>query len=80
MEKARTKCPIFLSEYSKGELGVQLLKRLVVNGISENLVEFLSLEDSHGVDSLKVDKTGVDCYLETKQNNIYRCKLKQNMP
>lgn len=66
----------FLSEYSKGELGVQLLKRLVVNGISENLVEFLSLEDAHGVDSLKVDKTGVDCYLETKQDNIYPVQVK----
>lgn len=60
----------FMSSYSKGELGVQLLKRLVVNNLSETITEFLTLEETHELGEVrKVDMSGIDCYLEVKQVN-----------
>jgi len=58
----------FNDSYSSGELGVQLLKRLVVNGLSDSMTEFISLKDAHAIDEIRLQKDieGIDCYIEMK--------------
>ena len=72
----------FNDSYSSGELGVQLLKRLIINGLSETMTEFISLEEAHAIEQIqrKKDMSGIDCYIEMKtqtgEHNINPVQIK----
>jgi hypothetical protein len=72
----------FIESYEKGELGVQLFKRLIINGLSETMTEFISLKDAHAIDEiiLQKDMEGIDCYIEMKtdtdEHNINPVQVK----
>ena len=68
----------FLESFNVGEFGVQLLKRLVVNGLSDNLAEFHTLKDVESIEEVQkqMDMSGIDCYLETIKGSFFPVQVK----
>lgn len=68
----------FLESFNVGQFGVELLKRLVVNGLSDNLSEFHTLKDVEAIEEVQkqMDMNGIDCYLETIKGSFFPVQVK----